>query len=213
MEKGHLNRTIGLPLAACDRESGADLQFEPLKIESNHATRAYIHHRSWLGYTPCKVGMFSCWTVPVLFLLGLYNPLCGFVRIVGFCPLCVQAHPCGKKCQKEAAFSMPRSLTWSWTWSKRKPLVETAALEIVCPFPTRVFGILFGYSEFFTGKFSREWLHWCVTKSTRKMIRWQCCLCWSRDCKLFVAMSARGKLQLTAQMLHFFVPGKKAYYL
>ena len=50
MEKGHLNWTIGLPLAACDRESGADLQFEPLKIESNHATRAYIHHRSWLGY-------------------------------------------------------------------------------------------------------------------------------------------------------------------
>ena len=51
MEKGHLNRTIGLPLAACDRESGADLQFEPLKTESNHATRAYIHHRSWLGYS------------------------------------------------------------------------------------------------------------------------------------------------------------------
>ena len=33
--------------------------------------------------------MISCWTVPVLFLLGLYNPLCGFVRIVGFCPWCV----------------------------------------------------------------------------------------------------------------------------
>ena len=89
MEKGHLNWTIGLPLAACDRESGADLQFEPLKTESNHATRAYIHHRSWLGYTPCKAGMISCWTMPVLFLLGLYNPLCGFVRIVGFCPWCV----------------------------------------------------------------------------------------------------------------------------
>ena len=51
MDKGHLNWIIGVPLAACDRESGADLQFEPLKIESNHATRAYIHHRSWLGYS------------------------------------------------------------------------------------------------------------------------------------------------------------------
>ena len=49
MEKRQLNWTIGLPLAACDRESSADLQFEPVKIESNHATRAYIHHRSWLG--------------------------------------------------------------------------------------------------------------------------------------------------------------------
>ena len=51
LRKGHLNCTIGLPLAACHRESSADLQFEPVKIESNHATKAYIHHCSWLGYS------------------------------------------------------------------------------------------------------------------------------------------------------------------
>ena len=84
---------------------------EPLKIESNHATRAYIHHRSWLGYTPCKVGMFSCWTVPVLFLLGLCNPrLCEFVRIVGFCPWCVCVR-CGGEVRSSLCYDPSADLT------------------------------------------------------------------------------------------------------
>ena len=54
----------------------------------------------------------------------------------------------GKRGQKEAALSMPRSARHEAEHgSKRKPL-ETAALGIICPFPSWVFGVLFVYSGF-----------------------------------------------------------------
>ena len=54
--------------------------------------------------------MFSCWTVPVLFLLGLCNPLCEFVRIVGFCPWCVCVHAADVNCSHH--FAMIQVQIW-----------------------------------------------------------------------------------------------------